>query len=57
MENEDIMTLLVNQAAETHKQWRRMVQKYVFDPQKRDVTEAFMSDAREWAEWKRLGVV
>lgn len=56
MENEELFTLLVNQAAETHKQWRRMVQKYVYDTREGNLMELFMRDAREWENWKRIGV-
>lgn len=56
MENEALLTLLVNQAADTHKSWRRMVQKYVFDTREGSVLDNFEKDAREWAEWHRLGV-
>lgn len=54
MENEALFTLLVNQAAETHRQWRRLVQKYVYGSG--PVLENFQKDAAEWTAWKKIGV-
>lgn len=56
MENEELMNLLVNQASDLDKAWRRMVQKYVYDTREGTIQELFGRDAREWANWRRIGV-
>lgn len=56
MENEELMNLLVNQASGLDKAWRRMVQKYVYDTREGTLQELFERDAREWANWRRIGV-
>ena len=56
MENEDMMTVLINQASDLAKAATKMRAKYVFDPRPGDLQELFEQDAKEWAEWRKLGM-
>jgi hypothetical protein len=56
MENEDLLTLLVNYEAEKVKQLARMRAKYVFTDRSGTVQEQFDADAKIWAQWAKIGV-
>ena len=56
MENEQIMTELINQAATMNKGMARMRARYVFSDDPTPLEEKFLADAKEWEQWRKLGV-
>ena len=57
MENEELLNLVVNHAADIEKRMRQMRAKYVFDTREGPLQELFNKDAADWAKWKKIGAV
>lgn len=54
MENEELVSLIIDEATKLEKIRQRMRSKYVFGDG--PMQETLEKDAKEWAYWRKLGL-